>query len=644
MLSAIELSKHFGERTLLDKIQFTVKPKERVGLVGRNGCGKTTLLKILAGLLPYDSGRVVLVPGYSLGYLGQEGQLTPENTLYTELQGAFSRFLKMEERLRQLEAQMSSDHLDDQQLREYSRLQEQVLLGEPHLQDAKIRSTAYGLGFSESDLDKQCGNFSGGWQMRGALARLLLTQPDVLLLDEPTNHLDVEGVEWLESFLLDFHGAVLIISHDRTFLDRILNRTVELSEGELEEFAGNYSYYLEESARRFELQLAAYKNQQKKLVQDRRFIERFRSKATLATRVKSREKMLEKIEMLELPTPEKRSIRISFTPSHDSGRTSLTAKGLSKSYPKASQPAELAPVFKNVSVTLERGEKVAIVGHNGTGKSTLLRLLAQTEAPDEGKVHCGYRLLPAYFAQHQAEALAQDLTPMDELSNVAPAGTTQTELRTLLGCLLFQGDDVFKKIAVLSGGERSRVALAKCMITPSNLLFLDEPTNHLDISSRDVLMDALAEYPGSLVMVTHDRYMMDQLATSIWEMENGKVTIYPGSYSEYRRKKEAQSKIVAPTKSAKPLMPKNGSTTSAATATLAAVTKSAGPKKTNHWKLEALEKKIDTLEKELSSLSHQMADPEIYSDYQKLSQLQAQFDERRSQCDELTSLWEEMIA
>ncbi len=531
MLSAIEISKHFGERTLLDKIQFTLKPKERVALVGRNGCGKTTLLKIMAGLEGCDSGKVVLVPGYRLGYLGQEGQLESDITLYQELSKVFDELRLLETRLRDLESKMSAHLATEQDLADYSRLQEQVLNAEPHLQDARIRTIAFGLGFSVTDLDKLCGQFSGGWQMRGALAKLLLSQPDVLLLDEPTNHLDIEGVEWLEQFLLDFAGAVLIISHDRAFLDKVANRTVELSEGELEDFAGNYSYYLEESARRFELQLGAYKNQQKKLAQDRRFIERFRSKATLATRVKSREKMLEKIDMLDLPKPEQRTIRISFEQGHDSGRASLTAKGLTKSYNGQS-------VLNGIAIALERGEKVAIVGKNGCGKSTLLRILCQEETPDAGKVQAGYRLIPAYFAQHQAEALEGSHTPLEELSSVAQRGTTETQLRSLLGSLLFQGDDVYKKVQVLSGGERSRVALAKCMVKPSNLLFLDEPTNHLDINSRDVLLSALEEYAGSILMVTHDRYLMDQIATSIWEISDGVMRVFKGNYTEYRRDRE----------------------------------------------------------------------------------------------------------
>jgi ATP-binding cassette, subfamily F, member 3 len=636
MLSAIEISKHFGERTLLDKVQFTLKPKERVALVGRNGCGKTTLLKIMAGLEGSDSGKVVLVPGYRLGYLGQEGQLEAEIPLYQELGKVFDELRALEVRLRELESKMSLHLATDQDLSDYSRLQEQVLNAEPHLQDARIRSIAFGLGFSVTDLEKLCGQFSGGWQMRGALAKLLLSQPDVLLLDEPTNHLDIEGVEWLEQFLLDFAGAVLIISHDRAFLDKVANRTVELSDGELEDFSGNYSYYLEESARRFDLQLNAYKNQQKKLVQDRRFIERFRSKATLATRVKSREKMLEKIDMLDLPKPEQRAIRISFEQGHDSGRASLTAKGLTKSYNDQ-------PVLTGISIALERGEKVAIVGKNGCGKSTLLRILCQEEAPDAGKVQAGYRLIPAYFAQHQAEALAVAHTPLEELSSVAQRGTTETQLRSLLGSLLFQGDDVYKKIQVLSGGERSRVALAKCMVKPSNLLFLDEPTNHLDINSRDVLLSALEEYAGSILMVTHDRYLMDQIATSIWEISDGQLRVFKGNYTEYRRDRD---KLAAATVvSSKPASQSKTKPVSPITSNGMGVKVVApAPKKANYWKLEALEKKIFQLEEEMGKLSSELSLPENQSDYTMLQKLQDDFEAKQTQCNELTELWEQMVS
>ena len=642
MLSAIQIDKFYGERVLLDKVSFVLKPRERAALVGRNGCGKTTLLRIMAGSEDFDGGAVSLTPGWRLGFLGQEGQLNSQRTLYEELSEVFSELLGLEQTMRILEERMAADCATSAEMEEYSRLHEQLHAAEPHLMDAKIRSVATGLGFTNDDLQKLCGHFSGGWQMRGAMARLLLSYPDVLFLDEPTNHLDIEGVEWLEGFLLNYSGSTLVVSHDRAFLDRVVQRTFELSEGELEEYAGNYSYYLEESAQRLEQQLANYKNQQKKLAQDRRFIERFRYKATLATRVKSREKMLDKWDLVDLPRPEKRSIKISFEVSHDSGRDALVAKGISKSYGDKC-------VLEGVSLRVERGQKVAVVGRNGGGKSTLLRLLAHQEEPDAGRITSGYRLMPVYFAQHQAEALDPLRTPLEELALAAPRGVSETALRTVLGCLLFSGDDTFKRISVLSGGERSRVALARCMVTPSNLMFLDEPTNHLDISSRDVLLESLRDYQGTLILVTHDRYLMDQLATVVWEVEGGTVTAYEGNYSDYRRKK-AQLAVVESSErlhsTSRPQQTKRNRPNQRVQTALELQMAPArgGPPKLNLWKLDALEKKIFALEEEISCVSQALADPKTYEDGDIVKGLQGSYEDLQIQCLELTQLWEEMTA
>jgi ATP-binding cassette subfamily F protein 3 len=637
MLTVQGLEKHFGARTVLEGVNFVLKPGQRVALVGRNGSGKTTLLKILSGQMQPDAGRVSLQDGMRMGYLEQEGHITAENTLYAEMRSCFAALDELEAQVRQLEEKLGTVAGEEAEslMKLYDRLQNRLLHAQPELIEARIHSILFGLGFSSADLDKLCGHFSGGWQMRAALAKLLLDLPDLLLLDEPTNHLDVEAVEWLENFLSEFSGAVLLVSHDRTFLDKVCNRTLELSLGELEDYAGNYSYYEAESARRYEQQLAIYKTQQKRLEQEMKWVERFRYKATLATRVQSRLKMIQKRELVDAPDREEQSIRLNFVPALDSGREVMTAKGICKSYGQR-------VILKNVGVRVERGQRIALIGPNGSGKSTLMRLLCGTEAPDSGKVHLGYRLALVYFAQHQAEALNLGRTVMEEVQASAPPGTLPGQLRSLLGGLLFQGDSVFKKISVLSGGERGRVALARCLATPSNLLALDEPTNHLDLDARENLLEALEQYPGTLLMISHDRYFLERLATQVWEMRAGGMRVFDGGYSEYRRAQ--QQEAMQAQRQAQEEEKKRQLEHKQRAAEFRSNAKEArqAPKK-HHWTLEALEKKIYQLEAEMAELSSEMGQPELYQHPEKAQKLQARFDGLQGECQQLTGLWEEMV-
>ena len=637
MIGVVDLDKHFGGHTVLDGISFMVHSGERVALVGANGCGKTTLLRILGGMETPDRGQVVIGPQASIGYLGQEGQLTAGRTLHEEMREVFRQVGDSEARLRELEHAMGDSEGADLErlMAEYATVQARYEHADPGTIDARISKVLGGLGFSQEDLRKPCQLFSGGWQMRGAMARVLLQAPDCLLLDEPTNHLDLEAMEWLEDYLCHYRGAVLMVSHDRTFLDKVSARTLELRNGDLEEYAGNYSFYLEEAGRRYELRLQRFKNQQKKLAQERRFIERFRYKATLSTRVKSREKMLAKRKMEELPEAKRKSMRMGFQGAESSGFEVLTVKGLSKAYgPRV--------LFQNLSFTVERDDRVALVGANGSGKTTLLRILAGMETADDGRFRYDEFAEVVTFAQHQAEALDGSKTVLEEVESVAPTSVTQTDVRTLLGCFLLSGDEVFKKVAVLSGGEKSRVALAKCVLSPSNLLILDEPTNHLDIESREALQDALDLYEGTILFVTHDRTLMSHLANKVLDLSAETPELFLGTYDEYRakRRREAvrQASLEKAEKTKKTSLP---SKQPAAATTPTGPSKSDKSKRTP-WKLDALEKRIFLLEERLEQLTQALSDPALYSQPAQQQKIAADYDASKRECEELTALWEEM--
>ena len=463
------------------------------------------------------------------------------------------------------------------------------------------------------------------------MARMLLRAPDCLLLDEPTNHLDLEAMEWLEDYLLTYRGAVLMVSHDRTFLDKVSVRTLELRNGDLEEYAGNYSFYLEDAQRRYELRLQRYKNQQKKLEQERRFIERFRYKATLSSRVKSREKMLAKRDTVDAPEVKRKSVRMGFHGAESSGFEVLSVKGLSKAYGSRT-------LFGNLSFTVERRDRVALVGANGSGKTTLLKILSGMEPADEGRFRFDEFVEVVTFAQHQAEALDVTRTVLEEVESVAPNSVTQTDVRTLLGCFLLTGDEVFKKVEVLSGGEKSRVALAKCVLSPSNLLILDEPTNHLDIESREALQDALDLYDGTILLVTHDRTLMSHLANKVLDLSAPVPELFHGTYDEYRaRRRREEIRQASVDKAERP----RKAVVSAAAPVLNQNAKADKAKRTP-WKLEALEKKIFGLEERLEELTATLADPDLYSRPAEQQRVGLEYETTKRECEQLTALWEEM--
>jgi ATP-binding cassette subfamily F protein 3 len=513
-----------------------VTAQDRVGLVGANGSGKTTLMKLLAGLETLDAGDCSSQKGISAGYLPQDGLQLSGRSVFQECLSVFDRLKEMEREIEQLAHGISDlDPSSDEYAaaaNRYANLDALFRNRDGYALEAKVGSVLSGLGFQKDEWSKQTEHFSGGWQMRIALAKLLLEQPSLLLLDEPTNHLDLEARNWLESYLTSYPNAFVLISHDRYFLDVTVSRTVELWNKGLHFYSGNYESYLKQKEERRASLEAASRNQKERIQQLEAFINRFRYTATKARQVQSRVKELEKIERIEIP-PEEKTIHFSFPQPKPSGRIVAEFSGVSKAYGEKR-------VLANVAFQIERGERVALVGVNGAGKSTLIKLLAGIEPLTAGEYRIGHNVQPDYFAQDQYKELDPAAQLLDDLSSVAN-GKTVTELRTLLGCFLFGADDVFKTIGVLSGGERNRYALARMLLNPSNFLLLDEPTNHLDMRAKDVLLESLEQFTGTVVFVSHDRYFIDRLATKVFEVKDGTVNVYPGNYEDFLFRKQQEA-------------------------------------------------------------------------------------------------------
>ena len=528
MIQLSSLTKRFGERVLLDAVTWHVGDHDRVGLCGPNGAGKTTLLKMLAGFEEADGGEVIRPTALTVGYLPQDGLSYSGRTVFAEASDALRPLLEMKAEMHDLEHRLADASVPagehDALLDRYSTLQERFRMGDGYAIDLKVATILRGLGFSPSDFDTEAGHLSGGWQMRLALAKLLLQTPGLLLLDEPTNHLDLEARNWLEEYLSRYPHAVILVSHDRYFLDAVVSRIADLSLRTITDYHCNYSEYLVQRDERLERLREAKKRQDEEIGRVQEFIDRFRYQATKAAQVQSRIKMLEKVERIEVP-PERKRIHFQFPAAAKSGRSVLELDHVYKAYgPKR--------VLDDVTLLIERGDRVALVGPNGAGKSTLMRLLAGVEAPDRGTRVEGHQIVMQYFAQDEATTLDPALTVYDTLAAGSPMHMVPA-IRNVLGGFLFSGDDVHKKAGVLSGGERTRLAVARMLLRPSNLLVLDEPTNHLDLDSKDVLLDALVDYGGTLLFVSHDRYFVERLATKIVEVGGGQARSYPGTYAEF---------------------------------------------------------------------------------------------------------------
>lgn len=532
MITLHHVQKQFGSKVLFKDCSLQIGVRDRIGLVGPNGSGKTTLFRMILGEESVDGGEILIAKGVTIGYLPQEVVSFKGHTVLGEVLKSLNHITSLQDKMKILEGELSSIDDPKEQVRlakEYGKLQERYTFLGGYGLEAEAKRILRGLGFKEGDFDRFTEELSGGWLMRIALAKILLQSPDLLLLDEPTNYLDLASLIWLEEFLINYPGAMVIVSHDRVFLNHLIDRIAEIEAQKIDLYHGNYDYYIEEKEARRQILEATYKTQQRKIEQTQRFIERFRAKNTKSSQVQSRIKMLEKIERIELPE-KKKEIRFQFPVPKRSGYKVVEVKNLHKSFGQTI-------VYQGVDLTLYRGDKVALVGPNGAGKSTLLKILAGVLGFEQGEVRLGKEVTRAYFAQYQLDLLNPENTVYEEILSIA-TDESQTYLRTLLGTFLFSGDEIEKKVSVLSGGEKSRLVLAKMLLKPMNFLLLDEPTSHLDIPSRNVLERALKQFQGTICLITHDRHLINEVANKIIEIDQGSLHLYPGNYDDYLYKKQ----------------------------------------------------------------------------------------------------------
>src|SRR3954471_143024 len=536
MIQLSDLTKTFGDRTLFDHVTWQITDGERVGLCGPNGAGKTTLLKMMSGLDEPDEGAILKPSAVTVGYLPQNGLNHSGHTVFEEAASAFGELLAVKHEMHAIEERLGDDTVPETEhetmLHRYSDLQDRFRLHDGYSIELKTATVLQGLGFKSSDFERPTETFSGGWQMRIALAKLLLGEPNLLLLDEPTNHLDLDARNWLEEYLNAYPYAVILVSHDRFFLDAVVTRIADLTLRTLTDYVGNYSDYLVEHHARIEALRKAKREQDEEVGRVKMFIDRFRYQATKASQVQSRIKMLEKVVPIEVP-PERKKINFTFPSCAKSGRMVLELKHAAKSYPPPpGSGGQALTIFKDLNLHIERGDRIALVGPNGVGKSTLMRMLSGEESPDAGERLLGHNVVMQYFAQDEATRMDPAPTVYETLSSGSPMQMVPM-IRNILGGFLFSGDDVYKHVRVLSGGERTRLAVARMLLRPSNTLLLDEPTNHLDLDSKEVLLDALVDYGGTLIFVSHDRYFVERLATKIIEIGSGTAIAFPGTYKEF---------------------------------------------------------------------------------------------------------------
>jgi ATP-binding cassette subfamily F protein 3 len=625
MLSISNLNFYFGSRALYEGASLHIKPKTKIGLIGANGTGKSTLLRLISGEYTPDGGTISKSGECTIGFLNQDllSYQTDDSILHVAMQ-AFERQLELQIQIDKVLHKMETNY-EDKDVDLLSKLQEEFERLDGYTIQSKTEEILEGLGFSTEDLSRPLRLFSGGWRMRVMLAKLLLQKPALLLLDEPTNHLDLPSIEWVEKYIHDYEGSIVVVSHDRYFLDRTVDNIAEVSNAKITLYPGNYSFYIEEKSLRNEIQKGAYENQQAQIRQTERFIERFKAKASKARQVQSRVKALDRLDVVDEVIDEKAKVNFKFNFGTQPGRFILFLEHITKAYGDK-------VILKNTSATINRGDKIALIGANGKGKSTLLRIISGSEKI-EGERRTGHNVIESFFAQHQLESLQVENNLLEELKGT---GTTKTEmeLRSVLGCFLFSGEEVFKKIKVLSGGEKSRVALAKVLISEANFLLLDEPTNHLDMQSVNILIQALQQYEGTYVVVSHDRYFVSNIANKIWYIEDHEIKEYPGSFDEYEewQASRGNNAVATPKKANEKAKPE-----------LAPVE---GPKKepSNEKQIAKLEAQIMELENSINEIENKMAAFAQDGAFDEVKKLEFELNQKKIALEDVTSEWESLIA
>ncbi|GGH01254.1 ABC-F family ATP-binding cassette domain-containing protein [Silvibacterium dinghuense] len=643
MLQLSGAGKRFGTKLLFEEADWLITANERTALVGANGTGKSTLMKVLAGVESVgglDYGTLQRTRGMTIGYLPQDGLALSGRSVFDECLSVFDGLIAMEKEMETLTVALSElDHTSSEYAAaadRYSHIDAQFRAHDGYALDAQVGTVLTGLGFSKTDWTRQTEEFSGGWQMRIALAKLLLQKPSLLLLDEPTNHLDIEARDWLEGYLKTYPNGYILISHDRYFLDVTVDKIVELWNKRINVYHGNYEKYLSQKAERMAQLQAAYKNQKEHIEHLEAFISRFRYQATKAKQVQSRIKELEKIERIEIPEEEP-VIHFTFPQPPPSGRTVVEVSGLSKSFgPKQ--------VLNDVSFTIDRGDRIALVGVNGAGKSTLVKLLSGDDTPTSGVLKLGHNVLADYFAQDQYKVLDPDARMLDDISKTA-LKVPEAELRGLLGCFLFSGDDVFKRLGVLSGGERNRYALAKILVSPANFLLLDEPTNHLDLRAKDVLLEAIQNFTGTVIFVSHDRYFIDRIATRVFEVADGKVHVFPGGYEDYLWRKEGGAAELAAATAAAAKVPVVVAAPVVVPEPVA--TPEPAKKRVNPIKLKQMQERLAAVEEEMPQLEAAISETETalgnFVSAEETTRLSGVLEGLRQMQSSLTEEWEGLM-